>query len=161
MKDQELQNRLGAFVERVTMQMEGFGLPHYVAKTFSWLLVCDPPEQSAEDLMELTGASKGSMSTATRMLQQMHMIDKVRPSGERKYYWRIRSGMWVDLLKIRLSILEQFSKIADEGLELLGEEPAGRSARLKEMKDLYDFMSIEFPSVLDKWEKKPKESSDG
>ena len=38
------------------------GLPPVAGRMWAWLLVCDPPEQTAAQLAEAVGASRGSIS---------------------------------------------------------------------------------------------------
>ena len=40
------------------------------------MLICDPPAQSAGELADVLGASKGSLSTMTRLLIQVGLIER-------------------------------------------------------------------------------------
>jgi DNA-binding transcriptional regulator GbsR (MarR family) len=63
------------FIEELGMQFElEAAAPRMLGRVLGWLLVCDPPEQSAAELAERLQASKGSISTATRLLLRMGMI---------------------------------------------------------------------------------------
>ena len=48
--------------------------------------------------------------------------------------------------------------LAEQGLELLADEPAERRERLQEMRDFYAFFEEELPVLLDRWEAERKES---
>src|ERR687888_775303 len=87
------------FVEELGVYFElEAGTPRMIGRTLGWLLVCDPPEQSAADLAELLQASKGSISTATRVLLRMGFIERVRFRGERFDRFRARPEAWDDFL---------------------------------------------------------------
>ncbi len=43
------------FMERVTALSEVSGLPPSHVRVFAWMIVCDPPEQSVDDLRERSG----------------------------------------------------------------------------------------------------------
>lgn len=128
---------LERFVEEVGMQLElQAGTPRMVGRVWGWLLVCDPPEQSANDLVESLQASKGSISTATRALLTMGLIERVRLRGERFDRFRVRpeamdEAIWRE---------DQFSgphRVIRMGLEALADEPAARRRRLEELDWMY------------------------
>ena len=51
-----------AFVEDVAVFLESFGLLRMAGRILAWLLICEPPEQSAADLARVLQASKGAIS---------------------------------------------------------------------------------------------------
>src|SRR5664280_2152746 len=83
------------FVEElgVLLELEA-GTPRMVGRTLGWLLVCDPPEQSAAELAQMLQASKGSISTATRLLLRMGFIERARFRGERFDRFRAQPEAW-------------------------------------------------------------------
>src|SRR5205807_610261 len=94
------------FVEEVGMMLElEAGAPRMVGRVLGWLLVCDPPEQSAADLADHLQASRGSISTATRVLLRMGLLERTRVRGERFDRFQARPGAWDEVLWRR----EQFS----------------------------------------------------
>src|SRR5919201_6734758 len=87
------------FIEQVGVQFElEAGTPRMVGRVFGWLLVCDPPEQSAAELAEQLQASKGSISTATRVLLRIGMIERLRVRGERFDRFRAPPDAWDEFL---------------------------------------------------------------
>lgn len=101
-----------------------------------WLLVCDPPEQSAAELGESLQASKGSISTATRVLLRLGLLERVRVRGERFDRFRVRAENMGDALWRE----DQFSRprqVLRLGLEALADEPPGRRERLEELDAMY------------------------
>ncbi|MDQ6608042.1 MAG: MarR family transcriptional regulator, partial [Actinomycetota bacterium] len=78
------QRSLERFIEALAVQLElDASTPRMVGRALGWLLVCDPPAQSAAELAESLQASKGSISTSTRALLRMGFIERVRLRGER------------------------------------------------------------------------------
>jgi MarR family len=132
-------DELGAerFIEELGMQLElEAGAPRMVGRVLAWLLVCDPPEQSAADLAERLHASKGSISTATRVLLRLGLIERVRLRGERFDRFIARPQAWDDYLWRE----EQFSaprRVLGLGLDALADEPPARRARLQELDSIY------------------------
>jgi DNA-binding transcriptional regulator GbsR (MarR family) len=128
---------LERFVEEAAMQMEfQAGTPRMVGRVWGWLLVCDPPEQSAADLVESLQASKGSISTATRTLLTMGLIERIRLRGERFDRFRVRpeamdEAIWRE---------DQFTaphRVIRMGLDALAGAPADRRQRLEELDWMY------------------------
>lgn len=57
------------WIERVSMFCtEVYGVPPIAGRILGWLMICDPPEQSAGQIAEAIGASRASLVTNMRML---------------------------------------------------------------------------------------------
>jgi hypothetical protein len=125
------------FVEELGMLLElEAGTPRMVGRVLGWLLVCEPPEQSAAELAERLQASKGSISTATRLLLRMGFIERLRMRGERFDRFRARPGAWDEYMWRE----DQFTtprRVLRLGLEALADEPADRRGRLEELDSIF------------------------
>ncbi len=144
---------LRGWVEQVSMLLERDGLPRMAGRIFGWLLVCDPLEQSMEDLAAAVQGSKASMSTMTRLLVQSGLVEKVRTPGSRRDQFRVQPGQWQKLWRSRIELIHQATTLTGRGLELLaGKSPALR-ARLEELHRQYRFFSLHFPELLDRLER--------
>ncbi len=91
---------LREWVEQTVMLLEQDGLPRMAGRIFGWLLVCDPPEQSMEELAAAVQGSKASMSTMTRLLVQSGLVEKVRPPGARRDAFRVQPGQLGEALAL-------------------------------------------------------------
>ena len=78
-----LQNEEKKFIEEVGIVFEQTGLPRMAGRVFGWLLISDPPYQSPAELAEVLMASKGSISTTTRLLLQLGLVERFIIPGER------------------------------------------------------------------------------
>ncbi len=119
----------------VLLELEA-GAPRMVGRVLGWLLVCDPPQQSASELAEALQASKGSISTATRVLLRLGMIERTRARGERFDRFEARPEAWDEFLWRE----EQFSeprRVLRLGLDALSGEPPARRVRLEELDWMY------------------------
>src|SRR5512140_3333516 len=140
---------LRAWVEQVSMLLERDGLPRMAGRIFAWLLVCEPPEQTMEDLGAAVQGSQASMSTMTRLLVQSGLVEKVRTAGARRDQFRVQPGQWQKLWRSRIELIQQATLLTGRGLELLaGKSPALR-ARLEELHRQYRFVGLHFPELLD------------
>ncbi len=133
------------------MQLElEAGAPRMVGRVLGWLLVCDPPEQSAAELAEMLQASKGSISTATRLLLRMGLIERVRTRGERFDRFNARPEAWDEYLWRD----DQFAaprRVLRLGLDALADEPASRRTRLEELDSIYAWWEQRMPSLREEY----------
>ncbi|MDN5697643.1 MAG: MarR family transcriptional regulator [Rubrobacter sp.] len=152
------EERLG-YVEEFGLSFEGFGLPRMVGRVLGALMVSRARELSAEELAELLGASRGSISTATRSLVQMGLVQRFSKSGERRDYFRVRPGAWGGLMRRELESLRSFREMAERGLALMEDEDPEAKHSLQEMRDLYAFWERELPTLLERFEAEQEEKS--
>ena len=103
--------------------------------------------------MEHLQASKSSISSMTRLLIQVELVEVISMPGERRDYFQIRDDAWTTALKDRLGQAFTFRQLADEGLALLKDSPPQRKQRLEEMRQMYAFLEREIPILLERWEK--------
>jgi DNA-binding transcriptional regulator GbsR (MarR family) len=120
-------------------------------RVLGWLLVCDPPQQSFGEITEVLQASKGSISSATRMLTTMGLIERTAQPGDRRDFFRIRPGAWADVLRLKLEGIVVFRELAERGLKLLEDESPETRQRLLEMHALYAFFEREMPQMFERW----------
>lgn len=140
------------FVEEVGLHFELVGLPRMSGRIFGWLLISNPPHQSLSELTDVLQASKGSISTMTRLLIQIGLIERISLPGQRRDYFQIKLNAWSELSKQRLAQITAFRQLAERGLELLeGTQPPLRQ-RLEEMRDIHTFCEREFPRMFERWE---------
>jgi DNA-binding transcriptional regulator GbsR (MarR family) len=141
------------FVEEVGVSFEMVGLPRMAGRIFGWLLISNPPHQSPAELATILQASKGSISTMTRLLVQIGLLERLSLPGQRRDYFQIKPHAWIELTKRRMVQITAFRQLAERGLELLqGEEPKLRD-RLEEMHDMHAFLEQELPKMIERWEK--------
>jgi hypothetical protein len=140
------------YVEDIGLYFEQNGLPRMAGRIIGWLLVCDPPEQSAGELAAVLRASKGSISTATRLLAQARLIERVALPGARRDYFRIRPDGWGDRVRASVGVVSEFRRLTERGLDLLGAAAPARRARLEGVHDLYVWLERELPALLERYE---------
>lgn len=145
------------FVEDVGLFFERSGLPRMAGRILGWLLVCDPPHQSATDLAEVLEASKGSISSMTRLLIQIGLIQRTSLPGQRRDYFYIQTGAWFALLQHEVKAVAAFRRILEHGVALIADAEPATQERLLEIRDVYAFFERELPSLLERWEQERKE----
>jgi DNA-binding transcriptional regulator GbsR (MarR family) len=138
----------------VAVVFEEIGLTRMAGRILGWLLISTPPHQSADELAEALQASKGSISTMTRLLIQLDLIERTGIPGDRRDYFRMKPDVWAQLLQARMSQITDLHQLAEEGLELLEAEPPELRQRIQDMHDLYSYVETELPILIERWEQK-------
>ena len=147
------------FVEEVGLLFELMGLPRMAGRIFGWLLISNPPHQSTDKLVEVLQASKGSISTMTRLLIQVGLIERLSLPGQRRDFFRMKPDAWSQLIKQRLVQITAFREIADKGLKLMADEPRDQQRRLAEMRDIHAFFERELPALNERWEAEQRQKA--
>ncbi len=140
------------FVEEVGLMFEMVGLPRMSGRIFGWLLISNPPKQSHSELAEVLQASKGSISTMTRLLIQIGLIERVSLPGDRRDYFQIKPNAWAQMTKQRMAQITAFRQLAEKGLHLLQDVSPNLQQRLCEMRDIHAFLERELPLLDQRWE---------
>ncbi|MFC1984934.1 GbsR/MarR family transcriptional regulator [Chloroflexota bacterium] len=146
------------FVEHVGIVFEQTGLPRMAGRIFGWLLISDPPHQSTTQLTEVLMASKGSISTSTRFLIRLGLIERLSLLGVRYDYFQLRPDACQHLISHGLEDeIKMVRQLADHGLKLLTDNTPPTRKWLGEMRDIYAFLEREFPALLERWEQERAE----
>lgn len=146
MNDQE--ERFVASLERHLVRR---GLPPMPSRVWAWLLVCDPAEQTAEELATALHASRGSISGAVRDLERLRILRRTRRRGERRERFHIPRGSVRQLITSMETVLREGREIADEGLAVIAARPPEARARLQEFRDVYAYYEQEWPAVVERY----------
>ncbi|MGD8683529.1 MAG: hypothetical protein PVG27_06260, partial [Chloroflexota bacterium] len=121
---------------------------------FGYLMACDPAEQSAADIAAGTGMSRGSVSSGARMLVQLGAIEERHRVGDRKTYYRLRAGWWVQAATTKMS---GFDRLADEARRIRAAGSVTRTDGLDELIAFSEFWGEEIPKLRERWERRRKQ----
>lgn len=142
------------FIQAVGILCEELDFPRMSGLILGHLLICDPPYQTAKELLEAVGGSKGSISSMTRLLMHTGLVERTTIIGKRGSYYRIKTGSLTYLLKMRMLFFERMRELTEQGLSAINDTNTIQYERLKEIHDLYAFFENEWPALLERWEKK-------
>lgn len=137
------------FIEDVAVLLEDFRLSRMAGRIVGRLLVAVPAEQASDELAASLGASKGSISTTTRQLIDLGLVERLGIPGERRDYFRIRRGSWERLIAARLRGYEEMHLVAERGLRLpVAKDPDVRD-RIDGMHLVYEVLAEHVPAMLE------------
>ena len=141
------------FVEDISLYFEQMGLPRMAGRVLGVLLICDPPAQSLTDLCEILQASKSSVSTTTRLLTEMGLIERAVSPVPRQIYLQFRPGGWLVFIRQRLRLWASLHEIAEQGLGLRQDRDPEPRERLQEAHDMFSLIEDELPALLERVER--------
>jgi len=140
------------FIEEVGLFFEVRGVPRMTGRMLGWLLICDPPYQSADEIAEALMASKGSISTTTRLLMRLGMIEKISLPGQRRDYFVISPKCWDAIIQEAKNKISEFRALAERGLDVVKDKEPHIRERLETMQSVYSFFEREFESIAERWQ---------
>ena len=119
-------------------------------RLLGYLFVCEPPQQTIDELGEALLASRSAITGAVKLLEGYRMARRTRIAGER-----------VDRVSLDptsqqpqnfdSALHREHAALFREGLALLDDDSPARRAPLEEMVALADFLSERLPALLDEW----------
>jgi DNA-binding transcriptional ArsR family regulator len=136
------------FVEEMGHFLGTSGMTPMSGRMWAWLLICDPPEQTASDLATELHASRGAISGTARLLESAGMIRRGRRRGDRSEYFSAPAGALEALLTDAGSMYGRFRAITEVGLAVLADRPPAVSARLREVHAAFTFFEREYPALI-------------
>src|SRR5918992_3579237 len=60
-----------------------YGMPPVTGRVAGWLLICDPPEQTAAEIAEALQTSRSAVGSAIASLENQGQLLRTRAAGER------------------------------------------------------------------------------
>lgn len=138
------------YVEESGLMFEQLGMTRMVGRVFGYLLVCDQDEVSFDQIRETLNASKGSISSTTRQLVQIGLIEPVSLPGDRKTYYKITHIELGNLLKSRMRLFSRFSETLNKARKVKKREDSVADWLL-EATVFYSWVGSQIDEVIDKW----------
>ena len=132
------------------------GLPPVMGRVVGYLSVCEPMEQSINDIADALLTSRSAVNNALKMLETQNLITRSRPAGTR-----------ADLISLNSISMQsgfnpeeyqELANLAREGLELLKDAPPQRREALEATASLGDFLAERLPKLYEEWNEHYKKS---
>jgi DNA-binding transcriptional regulator GbsR (MarR family) len=140
-----------AFVEEMGQALASYGMTPMAGRMWGWLLICEPPEQTAADIAEALEASRGAISGTARMLATAGMIRRTTRRGDRREYFSAPADALDTFLANAGRVYRHFREISERGLAAIADRPPESRERLQEMHDVFAFIEREVPIVIDRF----------
>ena len=129
---------------------EQYGFPPVAGRLIGYLYVCEPAQQSINDIAETLLTSRSAINNAVKMLETQKLIDRSRPAGTRSDLIGL-NPLSRENLGFDPSEYQQMANLAREGLELLGRASPERRQALEVVVSLNDFLAERLPQLYGEW----------
>ena len=139
-----------AYIEEVGRYFENLGWPRMAGRLIGALMIAEEREQSAADLATLLHASRGSISTTSRLLISTGFAERITRRGDRRDYFRTKDDAWQSLLERGNDKSGDLRRIAEGGLALVPPDTVAHTT-LAALADLCSFLERELPQLFDRW----------
>ncbi len=140
-----------AFVEEMGQALAAYGMTPMAGRMWGWLLICEPPEQTAAEIAEALAASRGAISGTARILAGAGFIKRATRRGDRREYFSAPPEALESMLGSATQIYRRLRLMAERGLKAIEQRPIADQARLQEFHDLLAFVEVEVPAVIDRF----------
>lgn len=127
-----------------------YGFPPMAGRLLGYLLVCDPPQQTIDELSEALLASRSAVTGAVKLLENYQLARRTRAAGERMDRVSLNPASQQPQ-NFDSAIHKEHAALFREGLALLADAPPERRALLEEMVALSEFLSERLPALLGEW----------
>lgn len=148
MRDEEAVRR---FVERMAALLADWGFPRMAGRVLMVMMAADEEALSAADLGERLGVSPAAISGALRYLTQLRMVVREPVPGSRRDRYRMPNDVWYEVGLGEVPMFKTLAQLADDGVAALGGTGTQAGARMARMREFYQFMQNELPTLLERW----------
>lgn len=100
--------------EEIGLFFEKNNLTPMEARVFALLLLADPPELDFTTIRKFLKASKSTISNSLKRLIDDGRVDYKTKPGDRKRYFKVSPGKWLQRLKVRFVAVALFAAAMHE-----------------------------------------------
>jgi len=134
------------FIERLGQQALADGISRIAGQIWAALIISDGPVGSTE-LMELLQISKGSVSTNTRMLELLGIIERRSKPGQRQDFFAIRPNPYSALVEGQLKRFDTAKAVIAEAKTGITNKRA--QAKLTDLERFYTLYQSSSQALLE------------
>ncbi|MQA82332.1 MAG: winged helix DNA-binding protein [Streptosporangiales bacterium] len=139
------------FLDRMGLCFERFGGPRTMGRIYAWLTICDPPHQSLTEMAAALEASKASISTVVRQLQEAGMVERF-PVADRQHHYRITPGGFTHVLRVQMAHARSALDAVELGLSVVDRDRDEQRERLEDVRDFFRFQAEETEALIERWQ---------
>ena len=129
---------------------EKYGFAPATGRLIGYLSVCQPMEQSINDIAKILLTSRSAINGAIKTLESMGLIRRTRPAGTRADLISLNPLDWKNT-GFEPGEYAQMAALGREGLELLKDASPERREPLEMMVSMNDFLADKIPKLYDEW----------
>lgn len=127
-----------------------YGYPPVTGRVIGYLSVCEPIQQSINDIAETLLTSRSAVNNALKMLETQKLITRFRPAGTRADLVSANPIGWENA-GFDPSEYQETAALGREGLELLKNASSERRQPLEAAVSMGDFLAERLPQLFEEW----------
>ncbi len=131
-----VEKAIDQFIEQKGMEYQAEGLPRIAGRLVGLMLIEEGPF-SFSSLAERLKVSRGSISTNTRLLENLGLIDRVSKPGERGDYFQLSASPFCNLLEGINARIRKALANTSQARSSLPNSLKSSHARLGKLEDFY------------------------
>jgi DNA-binding transcriptional regulator GbsR (MarR family) len=139
--------------EALALVLSSHGMQRMTARVLAALLFTETPTVTAGELGERLQASPGAISGAVKALTSVGVAERVPAPGSRRDHYRLRDNAWAVQYTNQNEAIAAVIEAANAGIAATEDGGLARQ-RLIQMRDFYEFLVSEIPTLLDRWYKR-------
>jgi DNA-binding MarR family transcriptional regulator len=129
---------------------ERYGFPPVAGRLIGYLYVCEPAQQSINDISQALLTSRSAINNAIKMLETQKLVHRSRPAGTRSDLIRLNPLGWANLGFDPTEYL-QMAILGREGLALISNAAPERRQALEVVVSLNEFLAERLPQLYEEW----------
>lgn len=129
---------------------EKYGFAPVTGRLIGYLAVCQPMEQSINEIAEALFTSRSAINGAIKVLENQKLIRRSRAAGTRADLISLNPLDWKDT-GFQASEYTQMAALGREGLELLKDASPERRQPLEMMVSMNEFLAEKIPKLYEEW----------
>lgn len=151
--ERETEDAIAEFVERMGLIIQADGLPRIAGRILGLMIVHGGPFGFAE-LAERLSVSRASISTNTRLLEDLGVIERTAMSGDRQDYFRLSRQPYARMLRGYVERMHRAREVVQGAQGALPLDMAAAQERLAELDAFYEALIDSFVNVIEAWDAK-------
>jgi DNA-binding transcriptional regulator GbsR (MarR family) len=140
------QDKLDTFIDRMGVVAEADGLSR-IAGRIMGLMVVDGGPLSFSEIAERLDVSRASVSTNTRFLERIGVIERVTVKGSRQDHFQLTEDPYARLLEGSIARMKKAQDVVADAKAGLSPEDSERRRRLEELGAFYASLAETFEAL--------------
>jgi DNA-binding transcriptional regulator GbsR (MarR family) len=151
--EQQTEDAIAEFVERMGLIMQADGKPRIAGRILGLMIVHGGPFGFTE-LADRLSVSRASISTNTRLLEDLGVLERTAMPGDRQDYFRLTRQPYARLLRGVVQRMHRARDVVGGAQLALPQDMTGAQERLAELDAFYEALIDNFERVIETWDAK-------
>lgn len=129
-----------------------YSIPPIAGRLLGYLTVCEPEQQSINELADTLMASRSAIVGAVQVLENVHIVKRERAAGKRNDLISVDASSF-EGRGFDGSVYKAQAALFKEGLSLIKKSPTERQEQLEELVHFTEFLAARMPALQKEWYK--------